>query len=101
MSTISVVVMQKMIKDAALVSMIEDGIDEHLDNQIDNYKWVIPVVVEGETCYAELSLTAKKLDYDESNLMDDIEHFHAKQEAARIREEERAAKAAERASKAN
>ena len=97
MSTMSTTVMQKAIKDAVVPCFLHEGMDNMEMYQVDNYRWVVMVEVEGEQHYAEFALTAKKLDYDESNLHEELEKFDAKQEAARLREEEKAAKAAAKA----
>ena len=95
-SVMSVTKLQKAIKDAVVPCLMDAGMSNMEVYQTDNYKWVIAVEVEGETRYAELALTAKKLDYDESNLHEELEKFDDKVRAAEQREADKAAKYAEK-----
>ena len=57
----------------------------------------MPVEIEGVMHYAEFAMTAKKADYDESNLHNEVEKYAEKKAKAEEREAERIAKRAEKA----
>lgn len=94
MSTMSVTEMNVAVKESVLSALFEDGLNATEFVQVDSYKWVIPVEVDGEQRFATVSLTANKADYDESNLAEDAEKYAEKVAKAKEREAERAAKRA-------
>ena len=94
MSTMSVTEMNVAVKESVLSALFEDGLNAVETVQIDSYKWVIPVEVDGEQRFATVTLTANKADYDESNLAEDAEKYAEKVAKAKERETERAAKRA-------
>lgn len=65
MSTMTTTELQKAIKDYVVQPMMYNGIQEVFPEtiQIDNYKWLVPVELNGEQFFAEVSLTAKKADF--------------------------------------
>ena len=85
------------VKESVLSALFEDGLNAVETVQIDSYKWVIPVEVDGEQRFATVTLTANKADYDESNLAYDAQKYVEKVAAAEEREAERAAKRAAKA----
>lgn len=88
------------VKESVLSALFEDGLNAVETVQVDSYKWVIPVEVDGEQRFATVTLTANKADYDESNLADDAEKYAEKVANAKQREIDHAAKrAAKRAEK--
>jgi len=100
MPSMSVMEMNKMVKESVLSALFEDGLNAVETVQVDSYKWVIPVEVDGEQRFTTVTLTANKADYDESNLADDAEKYAEKVANAKQREIDRAAKRAEKAAKA-
>ena len=94
MSTMSVTEMNVAVKESVLSALFEDGLNAVETVQVDSYKWVIPVEVDGEQRFATVTLTANKADYDESNLAEDAEKYAEKVAKAKERETERAAKRA-------
>ena len=88
------------VKESVLSALFEDGLNSTECVQIDSYKWVVPVEVDGEQRFATVTLTANKADYDESNHSEDAEKYAQKVAAAEQREADRAAKRAEKAAKA-
>lgn len=94
MSTMSVTEMNVAVKESVLSALFEDGLNAVETVQVDSYKWVIPVEVDGEQRFATVTLTANKADYDESNLAEDAEKYAEKVAKAKEREAERAAKRA-------
>ena len=101
MSTMSVTEANVAVKEAVVPAMFENGLNSVEFVQIDSYKWVIPVELEGEQRFATVTLTANKADYDESNLNEDAEKYAEKVAKAQEREADRAAKRAEKAAKQN
>lgn len=88
------------VKESVLSALFEDGLNAVETVQVDSYKWVIPVEVDGEQRFATVTLTANKADYDESNLADDAAKYAEKVANAKQREIDRAAhRAAKRAEK--
>ena len=85
------------VKESVLSALFEDGLNSTEFVQIDSYKWVVPVEIDGEQRFATVTLTANKADYDESNLAEDAERYAEKVAAAEEREAERAAKRAAKA----
>ena len=100
MSTMSVAEANVAVKETVMSALFEDGLNSTEFVQIDSYKWVIPVEIEGEQRFATVTLTANKADYDESNLADDAAKYAEKVAAAQQREADRAAKRAEKEAKA-
>lgn len=94
--SMSVMEMNKMVKESVLSALFEDGLNAVETVQVDSYKWIIPVEVDGEQRFATVTLTANKADYDESNLAQDAEKYAEKVEKAQKREADRAAKRAEK-----
>ena len=94
MSTMSVTEMNVAVKESVLSALFEDGLNAVETVQVDSYKWVIPVEVDGEQRFATVTLTANKADYDESNLAEDAEKYAEKVAKAKERKTERAAKRA-------
>lgn len=94
MSTMSVTEMNVAVKESVLSALFEDGLNAVETVQVDSYKWVIPVEVDGEQRFATVTLTANKADYDESNLAEDAEKYAEKVAKAKEREADRAAKRA-------
>ena len=92
MSTMSVTEMNVAVKESVLSALFEDGLNAVETVQVDSYKWVIPVEVDGEQRFATVTLTANKADYDESNLAEDAEKYAEKVANAKQREIDRAAK---------
>lgn len=88
------------VKESVLSALFEDGLNSTEFVQIDSYKWVVPVEIDGEQRFATVTLTANKADYDESNLAEDAEKYAEKVAAAEQREADRAAKRAEKEAKA-
>ena len=88
------------VKESVLSALFEDGLNAVETVQIESYKWVIPVEVDGEQRFATVTLTANKADYDESNLADDAAKYAEKVAKAQEREADRAAKRAEKEAKA-
>ena len=78
------------VKESVLSALFEDGLNAVETVQVDSYKWVIPVEVDGEQRFATVTLTANKADYDESNLNEDAEKYAEKVAKAKEREESRA-----------
>lgn len=99
-SKLSVTEANVAVKEMVKVVLFENGLNAVETVQTDSYKWVIPLELEGEQRFVEVSLTAKKADYDESDLNFDAEKFAEKIEKAQERENDRAAKRAEKAAKA-
>ena len=100
MSKLSVNEANVAVKESVLSALFEDGLNAVETVQIDSYKWVIPVEVDGEQRFATVTLTANKADYDESNLAEDAEKYAEKVAKAQEREADRAAKRAEKEAKA-
>jgi hypothetical protein len=99
MSDLSVTEMNVVVKESVLSALFEDGLNAVETVQTDSYKWVIPVEVDGEQRYAEVTLTAKKADYDESNLTEEAEKYAEKVAKAKNREADRLAKKTSKNSK--
>ena len=99
MSEMSVTEMNVAVKESVLSALFEDGLNAVETVQVDSYKWVIPVEVDGEQRFATVTLTANKADYDESNLADDAEKYAEKVAKAKNREADRLAKKTSKNSK--
>lgn len=96
MSTMSVTELQRAIKDSVVPSLM-DGIGGLRLIQSDNYKWLILVDIAGEERFAEISLTAKKVDFTYDDAIAANVKYEEKVQAANQREADRAAKRAEKA----
>ena len=96
MSTLTVTEANVAVKESVLSALFEDGLNAVETVQVDSYKWVIPVEVDGEQRFATVTLTANKADYDESNLNEDAEKYAEKVAKAKEREESRAKAKAEK-----
>ena len=94
MSTMSTTELQKAIKDYVVQPMMYRGIQEVFPEtiQIDNYKWLVPVELNGEQFFAEVSLTAKKADFTYEDADAAKAKFIEKYEKAMKREADRATK---------
>ena len=96
MSTMSVVELQRAIKDSVVPCMMDAGMSNMELIQIDNYKWIVVTEVEGEQRFAEIGITAKKADFTYEDACSAAAKFGEKHEAAVQREADRAAKRAEK-----
>ena len=96
-STMSVTELQKHIKDCVVPCLMDAGLMNMETVQVDNYKWVVALEVEGERRFAELSLSAKKADFTDDDLDRAVKAFAEKQAKAADREATRASKRAEKA----
>ena len=96
MSTMSTTEVQKAIKDYVVQPMMYNGIQEVFPGtiQIDNYKWLVPVELNGEQFFVEVSLTAKKTDFTYEDADAAKANFIKKYEKAMKREADRTAKKA-------
>lgn len=90
--------MLKAVKAAVVPSLMKVSEDFEVV-QTDNYKWTVAVDINGERHYADIALSAKKLDFDESNLFAEVEQFHEKQAKAAEREAKQAENKAKKAAK--
>lgn len=96
MSKLSITQANVAVKEMLMYALFKDGLNSTEYVQVDAYKWVIPVEVDGEQRYATVTLTANKADYDESNLAKDAEKYAEKVAKARERDADRVAKRAEK-----
>lgn len=96
MSSMSVTELQRAVKDSIVPNIMFNGVSNvHEDViQIDSYKWLVPVEVDGMQCFGEISLSAKKSDFTYEDAMNAKAKFVEKYEKACQREADRAAKKA-------
>lgn len=96
MSTMSVTELQREIKNSVVTPLMQSGIGEMDLIQIDNFKWLVVVDIEGQQYFAEVGLTAKKADFTYDDAVAANRKFEEKCAAAIQREADRAAKRAEK-----
>lgn len=96
MSTMSTVELQREIKNSVVTPLMQSGIGEMNLIQIDNFKWLVAVDIEGQQYFAEVGLTAKKADFSYDDAVAANRKFEEKCAAAAQRETDRAAKRAEK-----
>ena len=94
MSSMSATELQKAIKNSIVMDIMSNGISNTHEEviQIDSYKWLVPVEIEGEQYFSEIALTAKKADFTYEDAMNAKAKFIEKYEKACQREADRAAK---------
>lgn len=80
MSTMSITEANTAVKEIVVPVLFEHGLNSMEVNQIDTYKWVVPVEVEGVQRYATIALSANKADYSEEDLMAAIQKYNEKVE---------------------
>ena len=102
MSEMSSTEMQKAIKEAVVPFLFDEGISKCETYQIDNYKWLVLVDnVDDEPHFAEISITAKKSDFDYDAANAAIAAYNEKHRKAVEREAARAEKRAEKMNSKN
>lgn len=94
MSTMSTTELQREIKNCVVEPLMNGGIGDMRLIQIDNYKWLVVVEVEGEERFAEIGITAKKADFSYDDAIAANNKYTEKAHVALQREADRAAKKA-------